>query len=68
MNNTDQTNETTTLNVTTNSQQLARLVAAYERDSTKGDQQFNDWILAIILDWVKEVEKPAPQRGLGFGA
>jgi hypothetical protein len=66
--NTGHTNETHTLNISIKPQQLARIVAAFERDSSKGDQQFNDWALAIILDWVEEVEKPAPQRGLGFGS
>lgn len=63
-------NTTTTLQIETNNDTLNRILAAYNADATvnRAEQNLNDWLLGIVLDWVEEVEKPAPARsGLGFG-
>jgi hypothetical protein len=49
---------------------LARIVAAHQRDRaevSRTGQDLNEWLLAIVLDWVEEVEKEQPRR-LGFGS
>jgi len=45
----------------------ARLRTAYETDIDNNSDYpmpFNDWLLSIVLDWVKEVEKPITTRDL----
>lgn len=45
---------------------FARMLAAYDKDLTQitqpGDLSFNDWLVAVVLDWVEEVEKPVARR------
>jgi hypothetical protein len=58
------TTTTATLNIQTDENTLNRIHAAYQTDTANAthDGPFNDWVLNIILDWVRETEKPAPQR------
>ena len=42
-----------------------RIRAAFERDRatiSPSPATFEEWLLAIVLDWVAEVEKPLPIR------
>jgi len=42
-----------------------RIRSAYEQDAESVENSptsFNDWLLAIVMDWVHEVEKPTPSR------
>ena len=45
---------------------FTRMLAAYDKDLTQitqpGDLSFNDWLVAVVLDWVEEVEKPPIAR------
>lgn len=64
------TQQTTTIQIHTDEATLNRILAGYERDKqefTRTPVLFNDWLLSIVLDWIEEVEKPVPQRDIGFG-
>ena len=45
---------------------FTRMLAAFDKDLTHitqpGDISFNDWLVAVVLDWVEEVEKPIARR------
>lgn len=52
------------LTVKTDAYSFSRLLAAYETDKqlTEHTFSFNEWVLAVVFDWVSEVEKPTPNR------
>ena len=60
-------NTTATLTVNADPAVIERIRTAYRIDSTARGQSFDEWLLGIVLDWVEEVEKPAPVRDIGFG-
>lgn len=65
-----ETQTTASIQIKTDEATLRRILTGYERDKqefTKTPDSLNDWILGIVLDWIEEVEKPVPQRDIGFG-
>lgn len=48
--------------VKTDAYSFSRLLTAYETDKqlTEHGLSFNEWVLAVVFDWVTEVEKPKP--------
>lgn len=52
------------INLQTNAYSFSRILFAYEKDQqlTGHSLPFEEWLLAIIFDWVSEVEKPTPHR------
>ena len=63
-------NTTSTIQLTTDEKTFNRILTGYIRDKqefTKTPDSLNEWILGIVLDWIEEVEKPVPQRDIGFG-
>lgn len=65
-----QTTTSASIQIKTDEATLGRILAGYERDKqefTKTPDSLNEWILGIVLDWIEEVEKPVPQRDIGFG-
>ena len=63
-------NLTANLTINTDESTLARILAAHQRDNaevSRSGADLNEWLLGIVLDWAKEVEKGVPSRDLGFG-
>lgn len=58
-------NTSATININLDIDTLVRIASAYLRDReevSKTEQEFDEWLTSIILDWVSEVEKSVPTR------